>query len=182
MKTRKSNRMSQSLYTAAWKHLGPGVLIALMFVVVTFTLMLREQTSVAGLVRSNNRDGMMAEQHINALMTGPDSHIIHSVEMTLPIDHLRSAEGKITPNGESFFLLLARRMKTLSLNIKLTADSSDDVPFLSSIAARILREVSLESTQIRIGVADRKKNADLDNDAAVTVTSARYESVAGDRK
>jgi len=182
MKNIKSDRMSQSLYTAAWKHLGPGVLIALMFVIVTFTVMLREQTSVAGLTHQNNREGLTVEQCIKELMTGPDSHVIHSVEMTLPIDHLRSAEGKITPNAESFFLVLARRMKTLSLNIKLTADSLDDVSFLSAIATRMLGEVSLESTQIRIGVADRTKNAGMEHDAAVTVTIMRYESVAGDRK
>jgi hypothetical protein len=153
-----------------------------MFVIVVFTLMLREQASVAGLVHPQKHDGFTVDRITKELMAGLDSRVSHSVEMKLPIEQLRDAEGKITPNGESFFLLLARRTKSLSLNFMLKADSVDDVEFLTAIAARMLHEVALETTQIRVGMADRPTVADGRHVRGVTVTITRLETVVGDKE
>jgi len=86
----------------------------------------------------------------------------------------------LTSNGESFFLLLARRMKSLSLNVMLTTNSIADAKFATTIAARMMREVSLESTQLRISMEGRMAGVHAQSDSLLTVTITRHETVDGD--
>ena len=96
------------------------------------------------------------------------------------MQQLRDAEGRLTSNGESFFLLLARRMKSLSFSVMLTTNSIADAKFATIIAARMMREVSLESTQLKISIEGRMASVDAQSDSLLTVTIAQHETVDGD--
>ena len=181
MKSIRSMQESQSLYTTAWKTIGPGLLIAVMFVIAASGSMMREQTMVADLVSLNTHGGSADHRRLCDWISDANGPVSHSVVLKLPLAQLRDTDGQLTPRGESFFLLLARRMKSLSLSVMLTTDSMTDVEFVSSIAARMLHELSLKSTQVRVGVADVPTTADGLN-AQLTVTITRYETSDGDRK
>lgn len=160
--------------------MAPGILVAMMFVVVASAPIMREQTSTAGLVRAMNHDGLVVDRRLSQLIPCTNCPVSHTVHLKLPLRQLRDAEGQITPNGESFFLLLARRMKSLSLSIRFTAGSFDDAEFATAIAARMMNKVALESTQIRIGMLNPASSSDIPKEAMLTVTVTRFEAVSGD--
>ena len=159
--------------------MAPGILVAMMFVLVASAPIIRDQSSVAGLVRAMNHDGLVVERRLSDLIPCTNCPVSHSVHLKLPLEQLRDAEGRITPNGESFFLLLARRMKSLSLRIRLTASSFDDAGFATAIAARMMNEVVLESTQVRISMLNPAADGDILKAAMLTVTITRFEAVSG---
>jgi hypothetical protein len=159
--------------------MAPGILVAMMFVVLASAPIVREQTSAAGLVRAMNNDGFVVDRKLSDLIPCANCPVSHSVHLKLPLEQLRDTEGRITPNGESFFLLLARRMKSLSLSIRLTASSFDDAEFSTTIAARMMNEVALKSTQIRIGMLNPAASGDIPGNAMLTVTITRFEAVSG---
>ncbi|MCA9012244.1 MAG: hypothetical protein KDB01_20970 [Planctomycetaceae bacterium] len=140
------------LYTIAWQTVGPGVLIAVMFVIATAAATNTEQTAVAGLPRIATRDRVLLDGWSEDLLPDANSPVCHSVQLRLALRQLRNADGTISPNCESFFRLLARRMKSLSLSIRLTADSLDNAKFAAAISARIMDEMELDSRQIRIAL------------------------------
>ena len=148
----RHDQKSLTLYTIAWQSVGPGVLIAVMFVIASAASMNTEQTAAAGQPRITTRDGVLHDGWSDDLIPDAGSPVRHTVQLRLPLRQLRNFDGRISPNGESFFLLLARRMKSLSLNMVLTADSLDNAEFATAISARILEEIELESTQIRISL------------------------------
>lgn len=141
-----------TLYTIAWQSVGPGVLIVAMFVIAAAAATNTEQTAAAGLPRITTPDRVMHDGWSDDLLPDAGSPVRHSVQLRLPLRQLRHVDGAISPNGESFFRLLARRMKVLSLSIKLTADSLDNAKFAAAISARIMDETELDSRQIRIGL------------------------------
>ena len=136
----------------AWQSGGPGVLIAVMFVIAAASLMNIEQTTVAGQPGITTRDGVMYDGWSDDLIPDAGSPVHHSVVIRLPLNLLRGSDGRITPNGESFFRMLARRMSSLSLNIVLTADSLGNAEFATAISTRMMDETELESTQIRVSL------------------------------
>lgn len=139
-----------SLYATAWHHTGPGVFVAMMYVIVASAGLLSDQTSAVGLPDPAEREGMMRHEMLSHLIPDTDSAVSHSVRLQIPLAQLRAAHGNITPNGESFFLLLARRMKSQSLNLVLAADSPVNAEFAATISAMMMKRVELEATQIRI--------------------------------
>ena len=169
-----------SLYVIAWQYLGPGILVALMFVIVASTATFREQ---AGLADVNAHGGLVLDHGPGNLNPGRNRLIGHSVQLVLPLAHLRDSDGRLTPNGESLFSLLARRMKSLSLTIMLTAHSIDDAKFATTIAARMMREIPLDSSQLRISSDVLPTAGDTPDDAALaalSVTITRIETTDGD--
>ncbi len=171
---------TQSLYNTAWQRMAPGILVAMMFVLLASAPIICEQSSVAGLECAMNHDGLAVERRLSDLI--PDAHcpVSHSVHLKLPLEKLRDTEGRMTPNGESFFLLLARRMKSLSLCIRLTASSFEDAEFTTAIAARMMNEVALESTQISISILNHAASSDhIPKGAMLTLTITRFEAING---
>ena len=180
MKSLNSIPPRPSLYAHAWQSVGPGMLVALMFVIVAAAAMFREQTAVAGISGVDIHGGLAFDHGLNSLHPGQNRLINHSVQLELPLENLRDSDGRLTPNGESLFLLLARRMKSLSLNIMFTAHSIDDARFATTIAALMMREVPLESTQLRISSDAIPTAGDTSGDSVLTVTITRHETVDGD--
>jgi hypothetical protein len=173
-------QQTRSLYTAAWQHVGPGILLAMMCVVVASAAMFREQTSVANMAGRNADGDLVFDQGLSDSDLRQHLSISHSVRLTLPLRQLRNSNGRITPNGESLFLLLARRMKSLSLSVVFTTNSIDDAEFAITIAAHMMREVPLQSTQLRICWDAASLPRDPAGDAILTVTITRHETVDGD--
>ncbi len=179
MKIMITPQRGQSLYAAGWQHVGSGIVVALMFVIIASAAMFREQRA-AGASGIMSREGQFFDDGLNDLRAGKNRAISHSVRLALPMQQLRDAEGRLTSNGESFFLLLARRMKSLSFSVMLTTNSIADAKFATIIAARMMREVSLESTQLKISIEGRMASVDAQSDSLLTVTIAQHETVDGD--
>jgi len=179
MKIMSTTQRGQSLCAVGWQHVGSGIVVALMFLIIASAAMIREQ-SAASAAGIRSRDGQVFDHGLNDLKAGKNRSISHSVRLALSLQQLRDAEGRLTSNGESFFLLLARRMKSLSLNVMLTTNSIADAKFATTIAARMMREVSLESTQLRISMEGRMAGVHAQSDSLLTVTITRHETVDGD--
>lgn len=172
---------TQSLYSNAWQRMAPGILVAMMFVLTASAPITREPSFVSGLVHVMNHDGLVVERQWSDLIPDANCPVSHSVHFKLPLEQLRDTQGQVTPNGESFFLLLARRMKSLSLCIRLTARSFEDAEFATAIAARMMNEAELESTQIRISILNPAASSDdIPENAMLTVTVTRFEAISGD--
>ncbi len=180
MKTVSTISRGKSPWAAAWQHVGSGILVAMMFVILASSAMLREHSALAGIAGGNADDGLFFRDRFNGFHPGQDASISHSVQLTLPLPHLRESDGRMTPNGESFFRLLARRMKSLSLCVMLTTSSIDDAEFATTIAAHMMSDVSLDSTQIRISSDGRSALSDTQRDAVLIVTITRQETLDGD--
>lgn len=180
MKRIDSFQQTQSLYSAAWQHVGPGILIAMMCIVMASAAMLRDQTAVANMAGETSDAGVVFDHGLNHSDWSQSLSISHTVQLTLPLTQLRDSDGRITPNGESLFLLLARRMKSLSLSVMLTASSIDDSRFAALIAAHMIREVPLRSTQLRISLNPTASPRVPAGDSILTVTITRHETPAGD--
>ena len=182
MKANSTTQCGQSLYAAAWQHTGPGILVAMMFVVITSAAMFRERTAVAAIADVNARGGLDFDHGSGNLSPVQHLAVSHSVQLKLPLEHLRDSSGRMTPNGESLFRLLARRMKSLSLTIMLTAHSIDDAEFATTIAVLMMREVPLESTQLRISSDAIPTAGRTPADSVLTVTITRHETIDGDTR
>lgn len=180
MKTIDTFRQTRSLYAAAWQHVGPGILVAMMCVVMASAAMFREQAAVANVTGENIDGDLVFDRRLSDSDLRQQLSINHSVRLTLPLTQLRDSSGRMTPNGESLFLLLARRMKSLSLSVMLTTNSIDDAEFAITIAGQMMCEVPLESTQLRISSDAATSSSDPARDSVLTVTITRHETVAGD--
>ncbi|MEJ7590466.1 MAG: hypothetical protein WKF77_02885 [Planctomycetaceae bacterium] len=182
MKANSRSQRARSLYAAAWQYAGPGMLIVLMFVIVAAAAMFREQTAVANLAGAGAVGRLDFDDGSNDLDLRQRLSISHSVRLTLPLNQLRDSDGRMTPNGESLLLLLARRMKSLSLSVMLTINSMHDAEFAATIAAHMLRDASLKSTQLRISFDAIPTAVDASGDSVLTVTMTRHEMIDGDAK
>ena len=180
MKTSDTVQQTRSLYAAAWQHVGPGILVAMMCIVMASAAMFREQTVVAHMAGENADGGLVFDHGLDDSDLSKQLSISHSVRLAFPLKQLRDASGHMTPHGESLFLLLARRMKSLSLCVMLTTSSIDDAELAIMIAGHMLREVPLESTQLRISWDKPASSHDPARDSVLTVTISRHETVAGD--
>jgi hypothetical protein len=180
MKTIDTFRPTRSLYAAAWQHAGPGMLVVMMCIVMASAAMFREQAAVANAAGVNAGGDLVFDHRLSDSDLRRQLSINHSVRLTLPLTQLRNSSGRVTPNGESLFLLLARRMKSLSLSIMLTANSTADAEFAVTIAGHMMREVPLESTQLRISSDEATLPDDPARDSVLTVTITRHETVDGD--
>ena len=177
----REGRNSSTLYDVAWRSAGPGVLIAVMFAVAAAAAMNVEHTSASGQLRFTNRDGVLHAGWSDDLIPDADSPVRHSAQLRLPLRQLRNIDGRMTPNGESFFLLLARQMKSQSLNIVLTVDSLDRSEFAAMIAARVMDEIQLESTQIRISQRSSAAGEIDLREERMTLTITRQEFAGEER-
>ena len=177
MKSLNSCLHRPSLYATPWQYVGPGILVVLMFVIVASTATFREP---AGLADVNAHGGLVLDHGTGNLNPGQNLLIGHSVQLVLPLAHLRDSDGRLTPNGESLFSLLARRMKSLSLTIMLTAHSIDDAKFATTIAASMMREIPLDSSLLRISSDALPTAGDTPDDATLSVTITRHETIDGD--
>ena len=122
------------------------------------------------------------EQCLELLDSNADFPTHRSVQLALPVANLRDPGGDLTPSGESFFLLLARRMKSLSLSVSLTSSSPSDTAFTATIAARMMRETPLESTQLCLSADGQETSARTLADPVLTITITRQDTIAGDNK
>ncbi len=181
MTTHSRTQRARSSWAAAWQHAGPGILIVLMFLIVASAAMFREQTAVAAHMAGAGAD-LVFDHGFNELDLRRHLSTSHSVRLTLPLNQLRDSDGRMTPKGESLLLLLARRMKSLSLSVMLTANSMQDAEFAVTIAAHMLRDVTLESTQVRIRFEPLPTAGDASGDAVLTVTMTRHEEIDGDAR
>jgi hypothetical protein len=145
---------SHAIYTAAWRQSGPGILIALMFIIIASATMLREQSAAQASHTSRN-SALPLEKQLSNLLLSRTNAVFHTVRLELPMQQLRDSDGEITPNGESLFSLLARRARSRSLNITFTTNSLRDAEFAATIAARMMGDVSLQTDQLRIGVEEQ---------------------------
>jgi hypothetical protein len=179
MQTNNKIPQAQKTYAAAWRHTGPGILIALMFVIIASATMLRDQ-SVANASDKNQNSDLPLDQRISDLLSSPGNSVLHTVRLELPMQQLRDANGDMTSNGKSLFMLLARRAKSLSLNVTLTTNSNRDAEFAASIAARMMSNVSLQSTQLRIGVEEQQTNSHSIHESILTVTITMCAAIDGE--
>lgn len=177
MKSLNSFLHRPSLYATAWQYVGPGILVALMFVIVASAATLREQAGIAG---GNAHDRLVLNRGPGNLNPRQNPLIGHSVRLELPVEHLRASDGRLTPHGESLFSFLARRMKSRSLTIMLSAHSIDDAKFATTIAAHMMGEVPLEATQLRISSDALRTARDTPGNAVLSVTITRHETVDGE--
>ncbi|MDA1232232.1 MAG: hypothetical protein O2856_15770 [Planctomycetota bacterium] len=178
MKTQNTTFNTPSLYGAAWQQIAPGVLIALMFTIIASATMIHAQSPVnasAEIFHGNPA----SSRSLADLMTDSGNSVAQSVRVELPMHQLRDADGRLTTSGESLFMLLARRIKSLSLDVMLTADSLPDAEFAAVIAARMMSESNLESTQLRIGVNDGSIDPNSANNSLLVVTITMHETTAG---
>lgn len=169
----------QNLYAAAWRQTGPGILIALMFVMIASAIMSNEQSRANG-SNTKQHGTPPLNQQLSDLLFANTAPATHTIRLELPIQQLRDADGEITSNCTSLFTLLARRAKSLSLTVTLTTDSYNDAKFAVAIAARMMNEVSLEATQIRIGVDEQAINAQSTKTSVLTVNVAMREVIGKD--
>ena len=169
MQTNNKSSQTAVLYSAAWRHTGPAILIALLFVVMTSATMLRDQ-SIANASNKIRKHDITIEQRVNDLLAGRGDTIFSSMRVELPMQQLRDVDGDVTSNAKSLFMLLARRAKSLSLNVSLTTDSIQNVGFVAKIAAHMMRDVSLQSEQLRIGVEERLTDGGSVQESFLTVS------------
>lgn len=169
MQTKNKSSQTAVMYSAAWRHTGPGILIALLFVVIASATMLRDQ-SIANASNIIQKQDIPIEQRLDDLLAGRADTIFYSVRLELPMQQLLDADGDITSNAKSLFMLLARRAKSLSLNLALTTNSTQDVGFAAKIAADMMSDGSLQSEQLRIGVEERRTNGDSVHESFLTVS------------
>lgn len=94
------------------------------------------------------------------------------------MQQLRDADGDITSNAKSLFMLLARRAKSLSLKVTLTTSSTRDVGFAAKIAADMMSDASLQSEQLRVGVEERRTNGDSVQESFLTVSITNVQPMA----
>lgn len=160
MDSSENSHLCRSRYSAAWKPVGTGILVTLMFLIWSAA----GHSHAPPLIQQQT-----PEESLKRLSANADFSAHRSVQFQLPLSSLRDAHGSLTPNGESFFLLLARRMKSLSLDVTLTSSSLADTNFLVTIAARMMRETPLESTQLSISADGETVNSD----PTLTVTITR---------
>lgn len=69
MQTHNKSSQTAALYSAAWRHTGPGILIALLFVVITSATMLRDQ-SIANASNIIQKQDIPIEQRLDDLLAG----------------------------------------------------------------------------------------------------------------
>ncbi len=174
-----ATQAEQSLYATAWRHTGPGLLIALMFVIVAAATMLREQ-SAANESNISHDSNLSTEQRLNNLLSGPETSVCNSMRLELPIEQLRDADGQITPKGRTLFMLLGRRAQSLSLNITLTTYSLQDAAFATVIAANMMKNVSLKSEQLKISVEKQPADKNPVRSAMLTVTITMLPAIVGE--
>ena len=174
-----ATRANQSLYAAAWRHTGPGVLIALMFVIIAAETMLREQSS-ANASNRNRIPDLSIEQQLSDLLSGPENSVCNTVRLELPITQLRGADGQITSNGRTLFMLLGRRAKSLSLNITLTTNSLQDAEFATVIATSMMNNVSLQSEQLKISVEEQPADKNSVRESMLIVAITMCPAIVGE--
>ncbi len=179
MTNRNATQTKRSLYAAAWRQTGPGVLIALMFVIIASATMLRDQ-SAANASNKNRNPDLLTEQRLSNLLSGPGNSVFNTVRLELPLAQLRDINDQLTPNGKTLFMLLWRRAKSLSLNITLTTNSFRDAEFAAMIAARMMSNVSLQSEQLRIGVEEQQTDMNSVRESILTVTITMCAAIDGD--
>ncbi len=168
-----------AVYAAAWRQTGPGLLIALMFVIIASAAMLRDQ-SAANASNINRSPELPIEQRLSNLLSGPGNSVFNTVRLELPIAQLRDADGQMTSNGKTLFMLRGRRAKSLSLNITLTTNSIQDAEFAAVIAARMMSDVSLKSEQLRIGVEEQQTDMNSVRESMLTVTITMCAAIDGE--
>lgn len=178
MKTQNTTFSPQSLYRGAWRQTGPGVLMILLFIIIASTTMIRAQSPMNAPARDLHGHSE-SRQRLADLMKDHGNSVAHSVRVELPMHELRDADGQLTTSGESLFMLLARRIKSLSLDVTLTANSLQDAEFAAVIAARMMTESNLESTRLRIGVHEVSTDPNSANDSLLVVTITMHETTAG---
>ena len=174
-----ATQTNRSLYAAGWRHTGPGILIALMFVIIASATMLREQ-SAANASNVNRNPSRPIEQQLSDLLSGPENSVFNTVRLELSISQLRDADGEMTSNGKTLFMLLGRRAKSLSLDITLTTNSIRDAEFAAMIAARMMSDVSLQPDQLRIGFEEQKTSNNLVSESILTVTITICAAIDGE--
>lgn len=179
MPTNNKIPQTSAIYTSAWLHTAPGILIAMMFVTLASATMLRDQ-SVANASNTNPNPDLPLEQQLGDLLSSPMNSVFHTVRLELPIQQLRDTDGEMTSNGKTLFMLLGRRAKSLSLNITLTTNSFRDAEFAAMIAARMMRDVSLQSEQLRIGVEEQQTDMNSVRDSILTVTITMGAAIDGE--
>lgn len=179
MPTNNKIPQTSAIYTSAWLHTAPGILIAMMFVIIASATMLRDQ-SVANASNTNPNPDLPLEQQLGDLLSSPMNSVFHTVRLELPIQQLRDTDGEMTSNGKTLFMLLGRRAKSLSLNITLTTNSFRDAEFAAMIAARMMRDVSLQSEQLRIGVEEQQTDMNSVRDSILTVTITMCAAIDGE--
>lgn len=178
MQTNNKFLQTSAIYAVAWRHTGPGILIALMFVIIASATMLRDQ-SVANASSTYRNPDLPVEQRLSDLFSGHSNSVIHTVRLELPIHQLRDADGEMTSNAKSMFILLARRAKQLSLNVTLKTNSNRDAEFAALIAARMMSDVSLRSEQLRIGVEEQQTDSNPVHESILTVTITMCAAIDG---
>lgn len=177
MNTQDTTSQTQSLYGAAWQQIAPGVLIALMFTIAS-AAMIHAHSPVNASAESFHGNPA-SSPGLADLITDPRNSIAHSVRIELPMEQLRDADGRLATSGESLFMLLARRIKSLSLDVMLTADSIPNAEFAAVIAARMMTEANLDAAQLRIGIHERSTDLNSANDSLLVVIITMHETIAG---
>lgn len=114
------------------------------------------------------------------LLLSANARQFRSVQLEIPLSSVRDGNGTLTANGESFFQLLARRMVSLQLSVKLTVHSPDVTPFAAAIAGRMMREAMLESAQVCICNNEHASDKNDPKDDSLTITITLLRSSAGD--
>ncbi len=170
MNTLAQRRPSQSLYAAAWKPVGTGIVVALMFLVNVAS----SHLDAPQMSPEANLKKCLALLHENSELS---TH--RAVRLELPVASLRDNNGQLNANAESFLLLLARRMKSLSLNVRLTSEPAD-TEFAATMAATMMRETPLDSMQLSISDDGNAMNVGTHADSSLTITIIRRESDRGE--
>ena len=169
MQTNSKTSPSTTIYASAWRYTGPGILIGFMFVIVASAILLRDQ-SVANAAGTNRKSEPPLEERLNDLIAGHGYAVFQSMRLEIPLHELRGADGELTSYAKSLFMLLARRANSLSLNVTLRTNFSQDVEFVAQIAARMMRDASLRSQQLRIGTEETLPNTATVKESILTVT------------
>jgi hypothetical protein len=179
MQTNNKSSQTSFVYATAWQHTGPGILIALLFVIIASATMLRDQAAANALSIDRNSD-LPIEQRLNDLLSGQMDSVSYAARLELPMQQLQDADGDITSNARSLFMLLARRAKSLSLNVTLTTNSMHNVGFAAKIAARMMSDASLQSRQLRIGIEEQLTDSNTVHESILTVTITMCAAIDGE--
>ena len=181
MQTSTKSIQTSASYAVAWRHAGPGVLIALLFVIIASATMLRDQ-SVAYASSSIRNPDLPIELRLSDLLSGQSNSVFHTVRLALPMQQLRDADGEMTSNAKSLFMLIARRAKSLSLNVTLITNSNQDADFAAAIAARMMCDALLQSEQLRISVDEQQTDSNSVQESMLAVTITMCAATDGDFK
>ncbi|HRA87337.1 MAG TPA: hypothetical protein PK992_04690 [Planctomycetaceae bacterium] len=165
-----NRQLPRSLYAAAWKPVGSGIVVAIMFLV-------HIASSYSDAFETSSQ--ATSQKCLELLEANYDFPTHRSVQLQLPVASLRDNNGLLTANAESFLRLLSRRMKSLSLKVRLTSDSAD-TEFSATIAATMMRETPLDSTQLSISDDGDEMHGSTRSDKVLTITITRLEPDEGE--